>query len=1007
MRQPAGGDDSADLPDDSGSDDDPNDDPDDDPDNDSNGQPIDGFDFSPDDVHFDEHGVLHTSDEILIKLREYLGLDTASSSGEGVIRTICNECIPHAPERAPNRVGCVCFPCGTCHPDNCGTCEVGEEAEESCPFLDFCHDRVCCLSLPVCLIDDCLAANELTACAQIPVMCGINHPTSCDIVDCDPDNGCYSYPKCDDNDPCTADACYLGVCSYTASPCDPECDDVAAKCAAGCGPSPQCCADPDCCDNPDPCCGSTDPCCGVECAACEACEDGVCVSTCPSGEFCCAEGNCCPIGDTCCEGTCCAGEAPCCDGVCCGLTRGGEAQVCCNDGSCCDDDCCGNTCCGECEVCVLDTNGLPGCEPCNECQKCEGGECVPDPTTECNVCDGGRCNNSGECLPVSCTFQVVSQPPDSVCASASEQATAIVEYSCTPFCPGMSLTLEPEFHFPDSEGWSVSPGQVACAPPESPATSALIIVPGYEATLDGNPYLIEIHALLDDEECASADVLVEVRDPDLDVAGVSEEEEWEPGAFICLNTDDDNGNGIPDMDDLAALSAGGQPFFPPPQEDDLVEVTLKTADYANEAEIRLRYQLGNQRIRVYREQPDGKLVRLGQTGHTWPAGGDFVNPTTVWIEGILPSEAIGDGRIRLLHLPQTWGPMCADEINWTVRAREFTGTDWLVVHDPAFERDHCQPTSTPRCQQAELMGNIATLEACCFGPDASAVEVRLVQENPGGNEVLVIVPGSEENMCWTFEFDTKVGSMTNGAKTDTNGGIYVEGALLPDGPTDLILGQTTYAFELWVDNELRDTKPVTIAPLLTDLSYAPDILADPPDTLDPYSDFFYDPYLASDTCFVWFPPPGYGCGEGFGLRAEYDLDDDVSEFRISVSNDPSSGRPGDAIGTYDLLIDDPELRTSGIVNKTVKWEGFIDNGFVTDSYGAPERANEVFMDGVEAERGTLWPLGDGINQTFRGMAPRSVAREGDYFYQFRLGRSEDGSQIQELKIPFTVKYEFE
>lgn len=374
----------------------------------------------------------------------------------------------------------------------------------------------------------------------------------------------------------------------------------------------------------------------------------------------------------------------------------------------------------------------------------------------------------------------------------------------------------------------------------------------------------------------------------------------------------------------------------------------------------------------------------------------------------------GDFEIDLLGTGPG-GSTCSGKLKVTVMGSDpeiIESTAWLVVHDPIFEQDHCQSTSVPPCQQAELMTNVAEVWVSKGSCDGAVPEqdfaVSLWEDDFLSSDDF-IVNGFEEDSVDTirFRFDTTVGSTTGGAKTDANGAIYIEGAQLPEGPSSV--PAVSYLFKLFVDRSLAESTPVVIAPILTDLSYSPDILANPPNTVDPYSDLFSEPSeFGSDNCSVSFPPLGYDCGEGFGLTSEYDLDDDISNFSISLSNNPDNGTPGDIVnGVYGLLIDDSALMTSGIINKKVKWEGFIDNSEVIDTAGHRERANEVFMDGMEAERSELWPMGDQINQVFRGMSPGSLAKEGDYWMTFQLARSNDGTQVQELTIPLTVKYEFE
>jgi hypothetical protein len=41
---------------------------------------------------------------------------------------------------------------------------------------------------------------------------------------------------------------------------------------------------------------------------------------------------------------------------------------------------------------------------------------------------------------------------------------------------------------------------------------------------------------------------------DLDISDVNDEDEEDPGGFICVNDDDDNNNGTPDKDETGTIS---------------------------------------------------------------------------------------------------------------------------------------------------------------------------------------------------------------------------------------------------------------------------------------------------------------------------------------------------------------------------------------------------------------------------------------------------------------------
>lgn len=60
---------------------------------------------------------------------------------------------------------------------------------------------------------------------------------------------------------------------------------------------------------------------------------------------------------------------------------------------------------------------------------------------------------------------------------------------------------------------------------------------------------IELHYNPDGEHTVKDVIALKVFEVDLDVEGVSDEGELDPGAFVAVNDADDNGNGSPDKDD--------------------------------------------------------------------------------------------------------------------------------------------------------------------------------------------------------------------------------------------------------------------------------------------------------------------------------------------------------------------------------------------------------------------------------------------------------------------------
>lgn len=119
-----------------------------------------------------------------------------------------------------------------------------------------------------------------------------------------------------------------------------------------------------------------------------------------------------------------------------------------------------------------------------------------------------------------------------------------------------------------------------------------------------------------------------------------EEEEIEddpnlPGKFILVNNDDDDRNGVPDMDQDGAI---------PEEQDDLVPIVIEI--FPQKEQILVDYRLiypGN--VRVWRSPIRGSLsTDVVQSGAIQTY--DVVSgPVTLWVEGLSPSFTGGDVRI--------------------------------------------------------------------------------------------------------------------------------------------------------------------------------------------------------------------------------------------------------------------------------------------------------------------------------------------------------------------------
>ena len=339
-------------------------------------------------------------------------------------------------------------------------CEVGDDCDDSNPCtVDSCTDGQCVNEIQEGAVcddgDECTAGDACGPDGQ----CQPGDALVCDDEDqctndtCDPSSGCVftidalpcddgnacttgdgcvdgecvagAVTDCDDDNPCTIDACNPagGECEHTNQD-EINCDDgdactIGDQCELGvcmAGPALDCddanpCTD-DNCDSAEGCVSDTNtlPCDdGSLCTTADTCADGNCVGTvtldCDDGEVCtadsclpesgcqhvpaaapCDDGDACTEGDECSEGTCAPGAEKSCD----------------DENECTLDACDPET--GECLY--SDVEG--GCDDGNMCttgDTCVAGLCVSEPL----ACDDGEVCTSDSCdVAVGCVATPVA-----------------------------------------------------------------------------------------------------------------------------------------------------------------------------------------------------------------------------------------------------------------------------------------------------------------------------------------------------------------------------------------------------------------------------------------------------------------------------------------------------------------------------------------------------------------------------------------------------------------------
>jgi hypothetical protein len=302
--------------------------------------------------------------------------------------------------------------------------------------------------------------------------------------------------------------------------------------------------------------------------------------------------------------------------MCCGQT------TCCKPNKCCDDECCADNevCCnGECEVpnCSLDLD--------------------LDPSL---ICPGGSVELSGlaicepECVSMSLTVEIV-EPAMQTFASASVNLSSV---PCGPFKTPVTVTVNLS---------------VDAAPGTFTVRLTGRIIDGGEIVCEDQK-----DATITIDECV-----------DLTFDAVPNDEETNPGGFLCVNDDDDNDNGIPDMNEPG----------PTVGEDDLVPLTVSVSgDWDGAGTVTLSCEAGCSRVRFYGNPDRTNPVTLPLM---WTVPTPEL-PATLYVEGYERSLAPRDVELKALYTGD--GGPCEDHVKITVlRATLLVDSDRNGVVDDA------------------------------------------------------------------------------------------------------------------------------------------------------------------------------------------------------------------------------------------------------------------------------------------------------------------------------------
>ncbi len=298
---------------------------------------------------------------------------------------------------------------------------------------------------------------------------------------------------------------------------------------------------------------------------------------------------------------CCGGKVECCGSTCCALGKtcfNPEINLCCTpeavecNGTCCEpgNAACRRTCCDP---------VLGG-----------GGTCIIEPLAQ-------PCSFDNVPLTMSACPGAIVTYPVTLCNNGACDATYQVSWSPAFFVGGVSV-------FGPS---SIAVAGGGCSTFDLTVIAHALTDPmlTLDLTLTAENRGGETCGAATVTQC-SAIIPIDILKIQLDFGSVTEQNELDPGGFLCLNDDDDNGNDVPDKDETGSTAG----------EDDLVPLTI-TADGTLQGTLTLSAAAGAGRIKLYENADRSLPVTLPQT---WQLGGlpktFFV---TYYVEGVDTSES--------------------------------------------------------------------------------------------------------------------------------------------------------------------------------------------------------------------------------------------------------------------------------------------------------------------------------------------------------------------------------
>ncbi|NOT02644.1 MAG: hypothetical protein HOP29_18720, partial [Phycisphaerales bacterium] len=518
---------------------------------------------------------------------------------------------------------------GACtHTAASGACNDGN----ACTVGDYCQGGLCrsggprnCTDADPCTVDACLPT---TGCQHATINCDDSNP--CTQDSCGPGGVCvHVLISCDDLDACTDDNCHL-ILGCVNSPV--VCEDGDFCTDDTCDPASGCLQEPTDCDDGFPCTNDVcDPLRG--CAHVDACDD---VNSC-------TEDSCEPV-----SGACMHAPITCDDGDSCTLNDRCTAGVCDSDPNplCAWEPCPAGA--------VVDGHGVPEGEPYTIKKRIiipQGTACLRVRVTYFSR-EWTYWTGQGSIYNDLINYGVTS--PNGVISTGYTTVNPLHDQFTSGAFPGGNLLVFDQ------------------------------LVDVGSQTLDADSW-IDVRGsttnIADDKLGSGVAIEVSCVVVDLQLSNLPDDQELDPGGFLCVNNDDDDNNETPDKD---------QPG-PVPGENDLRELTL-TADGSLEGTLTLSVVSGTGKIRLYEGADRSNPVTPPLSWELLGLQKTFA--VTLFVEGNDASAAVRDVEL-LLQFDGVTGDSCQDRVKATAVKVELLALQFDSDHGEMLDNNtDFNPTGT-------------------------------------------------------------------------------------------------------------------------------------------------------------------------------------------------------------------------------------------------------------------------------------------------------------------------